>query len=111
MKYIVVYDDNVSEIVPSDRKGSVFSFKDFLDIGKSFTAKNDEDSLEARMKNQKPGNCCTIVYTSGTTGLPKGVMLSHDNYTWTAYRLVDMINLEKGKDRMVTYLPLSHVAG
>ena len=39
--------------------------------------------VEERMNACKPGNCATLVYTSGTTGMPKGVMLSHDNLTFT----------------------------
>lgn len=59
----------------------------------------------------KPGTCCTLVYTSGTTGNPKGVILSHDNYVWTAKRTLDR-DIYKGNaiNRMVSYLPLSHVA-
>lgn len=62
------------------------------------------------MANQKPGNCCTLVYTSGTTGPPKGAMISHDNYTWTANSFVKKFELVFGKEKIVSYLPLSHVA-
>lgn len=68
--------------------------------------------LHKRMNEVKPGNCCTLVYTSGTTGMPKGVMLSHDNYTWVK-KTVDIrkpVAPGSGQERVVTYLPLSHVA-
>ena len=64
------------------------------------------------MDKVKPGNCCTLVYTSGTTGMPKGVMLSHDNYTWTKKAMNHHYQrpIENEQIRMVSFLPLSHVA-
>jgi len=63
------------------------------------------------MEKVKPGHCCTLVYTSGTTGMPKGVMLSHDNYTWTKKSLDLFQAIDKTiQYKMVSYLPLSHVA-
>lgn len=64
------------------------------------------------MDKQRPGMCCDIVYTSGTTGHPKGVMLSHDNLLWTANVLSSTVaaELDISNERVVSYLPLCHVA-
>lgn len=64
--------------------------------GRSFKTTNPSDIIENRMVKQRPGNCCTLVYTSGTTGMPKGVMLSHDNYTWTCKASISKYGLIPG---------------
>lgn len=49
----------------------------------------------------------SIVYTSGTTGRPKGVMLSHHNILWNAHRSLEMV--KRGPDELfLSFLPLSH---
>lgn len=47
---------------------------------------------------------------SGTTGQPKGVMLSHDNLTWVSHALATYMDVRDGKEVFLSYLPLSHVA-
>ncbi len=54
-----------------------------------------------------PDGLASIVYTSGTTGKPKGVMLSHTNFlrnVWASLKVIDFYP----DDRMLSFLPLSH---
>jgi len=67
--------------------------------------------LKRRLANQAVNQACTLVYTSGTTGNPKGVMLSQDNITWTSQRAHEVYDWSYDSEQVVSYLPLSHVAG
>jgi len=83
----------------------VYDFEQFLKLGDSVK----EEALQKRLKEQKPGECASLVYTSGTTGHPKAVMLSHDNILWASKAGTDAYGLND-KDHMISYLPLSHIA-
>ncbi len=54
-----------------------------------------------------PQSLATIVYTSGTTGPPKGVMLSHQNILWNAEAILKVIPCYTS-DVLLSFLPLSH---
>ena len=50
----------------------------------------------------------TLVYTSGTTGRPKGVMLSHRNILFNAFAVLELVPIHR-EDLMLSFLPLSHM--
>jgi long-subunit acyl-CoA synthetase (AMP-forming) len=89
----------------SDPDERVHSWQDLAGLAESVP----EQELERRIAMQRPEELCTLIYTSGTTGHPKGVMLSHDNLTWTATQAVEAIRITE-RDQLISYLPLSHIA-
>ncbi|WP_070962486.1 AMP-binding protein [Vibrio sonorensis] len=50
----------------------------------------------------------SLVYTSGTSGLPKGAMLTYGAFCWSVKQLIDHIGIE-AQDRLFSYLPLAHI--
>lgn len=75
----------------------------------------ETESVEGEYRERKASaavnECCCIIYTSGTVGQPKGVMLSNDNLTFNTANIVEGLgNLERGREVFVSYLPLAHLA-
>jgi long-chain-fatty-acid--CoA ligase ACSBG len=88
-------------------KVKLMTFKDLLAMG----AKTAKAALDARMKQIKAEHCCALIYTSGTTGKPKAVMISHDNIIFVSNSALPMTGIGSQEERLLSYLPLSHVAG
>ncbi len=66
-----------------------------------------QEPCELQALECKPDELATIVYTSGTTGRPKGVMLSHTNIVWNAHAALKCYDVYP-EDCFLSFLPLSH---
>ncbi|XKL64688.1 hypothetical protein PGB90_004774 [Kerria lacca] len=86
---------------------SVLSWEDIMRIGE----KSNDDELDAIIETLAANECCTVMFTSGTTSLPKAVMLSHDNLIFKTKMTEKRVPLNLSNRKILSFLPLSHVAG
>jgi long-chain acyl-CoA synthetase len=85
----------------------VMSWDEFLNVGESV----EDSRYDEAVASVRPDDLATFVYTSGTTGPPKAVMLTHANIWWTCSHSERHIPVEDGAGaRALSYLPLSHIA-
>ena len=86
---------------------------DFLAMGREHRAA-DPGAVDRLMNEAQPDDVMTLVYTSGTTGPPKGAMLTNSNVSYAIEKIVLPESVRGGSvgpdDVVLTYLPLCHVA-
>lgn len=91
----------------SARYAGALDWWDFLRLGQSVP---DETLRERQKASQYPDEVVLICYTSGTTGSPKGVMLTHDMLMRSAYYAAFSQGFVDG-ERLASPLPLHHIFG
>ena len=87
----------------------VYSYDGLISKGKEI---NDQDSstLDSAISTITPDTLACLIFTSGTTGRPKGVMITHRNVLWTIESLFGQIITAGKYPRIVSYLPMAHIA-
>lgn len=99
---------NVAKVITFDGAGAdgdwVLSWDEFLQRG----AEVDAATVRAWSEAVKPDTLATFVYTSGTTGKPKGAMLTHGAFLAVTDSVAQVLDLSE-QDLTLLYLPLAHI--
>ena len=93
---------------PSDGEENTYTFDEILGFGRDY-AKEHPGAYDELTKAITPETTAVMVYTSGTTGPPKGAMLSHKNCLFNAAAVYDRFE-HLDDQSAISFLPLSHVA-
>ena len=97
---IIIFDE-----IPDMRENEVY-IGDVIAMGDKFLAENEEMFIQ-RYRSVGPDDYANISYTSGTTADPKGILLTHRNYTANVEQAHSVIGVTP-EDKMLIILPLDH---
>ncbi|MBQ7568963.1 long-chain fatty acid--CoA ligase [bacterium] len=101
--------EHIIAITPTGETSSkhLWTWDEFIEFGK-VRYNNNANHIDYLQKKLRAWDVASLVYTSGTTGDPKGVMLMHGNLCSQAHLLQERI-LPRQDDVEISFLPLSHV--
>lgn len=104
LKQVVVYD--ASAISADDNE--TLTFDEFIELGKAATD-DCKSEVSKRRSEAKPADTATLLYTSGTTGEPKGAILLHSCFNAALEIHLERLTMLSDKDTSISFLPLSHI--
>ena len=105
LKKVVVFD---MEGLRDLHDPGVISLQDLRALGRDYLAAHP-DELMQRVRARQPEDLAILVYTSGTTGKPKGAMHSHHGLVYTV-RGYNTLVAQDERDERMCFLPLCHIA-
>ncbi|KAH7524523.1 hypothetical protein FEM48_Zijuj06G0128500 [Ziziphus jujuba var. spinosa] len=103
VKRIICMDDEIPSNASSVEQSVGWSVKLFSDVERI----GRENPVDADLP--LPADIAVIMYTSGSTGLPKGVMMTHANVLATVSAVMTIVPGLGSKDVYLAYLPLAHI--
>ena len=102
LERIIIFDSSVRI---STHDPAALYFKDFIKLGENLPRQTE---VEALYQSASMDDMANILYTSGTTGDSKGVMLTYGQYD-AALRANDEVVPVSEKDRVINFLPFTHI--
>ena len=93
---------------PADLPYGILTFDQVVSVGKEEEAKSGRSRFDELMRTAKPDTLATLVYTSGTTGNPKGAMLTHGNIA-SNVAAASIVYPLGPQHTGLSILPLSHI--
>ncbi len=106
---IICFDElDEASLKSAEEKGvKVSCFSQIVQAGKTYRAENP-GKVEEELEKGDENDLATLIFTSGTTGEPKGVMLTHKNFISQLYEVNERIYVNPGDD-IICVLPVWHV--
>lgn len=98
----------LDDVLPREERANVMSFGDLLEAGRRVLDADGIAKLNARSEAVGPDDVATLVYTSGTSGPPKGVVLTHGNIAFECDSVGNELQLDPS-DEQLLILPLAHI--
>ncbi len=106
IKPIADKNPNIKNVYTFDQVEDAPNWQEIVELGKK-ADQNLRDRLQSIKDSVSKDDLAMLLYTSGTTGLPKGVMLSHWNFLYQVHQIPKLIDVN-AQDVGLSFLPFSH---